>query len=284
VPHSHYTASFGLQWQEFRKTQLDSYTRTTISRDRLTRILGGNMAVVRGKKVLEVGCGAGRFTEVLLEAGAWVLAVDSSDAVKANRLNCGGHANYFVCQGDVTKMPLAGGRFDIVLCVGMIQHTPDPEATIGGLCSQLRPGGMLAIDHYTRGRSLRASRRVLRLLLTRMPPKAALWVCRGICGLLWPLHDVLWRGRSHWRVNRLRQAFVRLSPVVDYHETYPQLSPELLREWALLDTHDTLTDHYKHFRNTEEIELCLRKCGMQDVVTTYAGNGVEARARRPVGT
>jgi len=55
----------------------------------------------------------------------------------------------------------------------------------------------------------------------------------------------------------------------------------LLAEWAILDTHDTLTDYYKHERTIEQIEECLRACGMIDVTAYYGGNGIEARATRP---
>src|SRR6476469_8334734 len=58
VASSKYATGFGLQWNQFRKTQLDSYTHTTISHDRLTQALGGNLEILRGKAVLEVGCGA----------------------------------------------------------------------------------------------------------------------------------------------------------------------------------------------------------------------------------
>jgi protein-L-isoaspartate O-methyltransferase len=69
VGSSNYASAFGLQWNRFQRTRLDSYTGTTISRDRLTGALGGSLDVVRDKSVLEAGCGAGRFTEVLLFAG-----------------------------------------------------------------------------------------------------------------------------------------------------------------------------------------------------------------------
>ena len=49
---------------------------------------------------------------------------------------------------------------------------------------------------------------------------------------------------------------------------------------ALLDTHDTLTDRYKHLRSGKEIAVNLAVCGMTDIHTAYAGNGVEARARK----
>ncbi len=55
VNSKNYASAFGRQWQTFRQTQLDSYTGTTISRDRLTRCLGGSLDIVRGKSVLEVG-------------------------------------------------------------------------------------------------------------------------------------------------------------------------------------------------------------------------------------
>jgi hypothetical protein len=93
------------------------------------------------------------------------------------------------------------------------------------------------------------------------------------------MHTFLWKHQEQFPC--IRKAFLRVSPVVDYHDAYPQIGPDLLRTWALLDTHDTLTDYYKHLRSKDEIEACLRNCGMIDIETTHAGNGVEARARKP---
>ena len=79
---------------------------------------------MRGKNVLEVGCGAGRFTEVMLAAGARVFACDLSSAVEANYANCNSWPEYFVCQADargirgeifhghLREAPLADGLVD----------------------------------------------------------------------------------------------------------------------------------------------------------------------------
>ena len=83
-------------------------------------------------------------------------------------------------------------------------------------------------------------------------------------------------------IGQVRRYFLRISPVVDYQDAYPELGQKLLREWALLDTHDTLTDVYKHMRSKEEIEDHLKRCGMVDLEVYYGGNGVEARARKPM--
>jgi hypothetical protein len=63
----------------------------------------------------------------------------------------------------------------------------------------------------------------------------------------------------HKRVSgsRLRSLVYRVSPVLTHYRTYPQLSDELQRQWALLDTHDSLTDYFKHFRTRGQIQRLL---------------------------
>src|SRR5262245_40355278 len=67
VGHDGYATAFGRQWQRYRRTQLDSYTGCSYSRQRLERCLGNPLDTLRGKTVLECGSGAGRFTELLLQ-------------------------------------------------------------------------------------------------------------------------------------------------------------------------------------------------------------------------
>ncbi|HJQ32176.1 MAG TPA: class I SAM-dependent methyltransferase [Pyrinomonadaceae bacterium] len=281
VDSANYAAGFGLQWNAFRKTQLDSYTGTNISRDRLTRCLGGPLELLRGKTVLEVGCGAGRFTELMLGAGARVFACDLSLAVEANFENCRGFGpeSYQVCQADVRRLPFAPGTFDFVVCLGVIQHTPDPEETIAALARQVRPGGTLVIDHYSYDYPRNFLQRNLRRLLIRLPARVAKPLALAVARSLLPVHRLMWKNpRGLWR---LRAPLLRHSPLIDYRAAYPQLGEELLSQWSLLDTHDTLTDYYKHLRTPEEIEACLRSCGLVSVEVARGGNGVEARGRMP---
>lgn len=284
VSSTNYAAAFGSQWKAFRRTQLDSYTHTTITRDRLQRCLGGLLDVLRGKMVLEAGCGAGRFTELLLESGASVFACDLSDAVEANYENCRGFPGYFCCQADIARLPVRPGQFDYVVCLGVIQHTPDPEQTLQSLARHLKPGGVLVIDHYTGKILLRATQAALRWFLLKRSPRFTLRFCAGLVGALWPFHRLCWRAGSP--TNRpwayLRAAFLHFSPVIDYHYSYPQLGEQLLKTWAILDTHDALTDCYKHTRTLEEIAATLRSLGLIEVSASHGGNGIEARAKRPI--
>ncbi len=60
VPADTYASSFGFQWNTFRTTQLDSHTGLPISRERLIKESRWTLADLAGKRVLDVGCGAGR--------------------------------------------------------------------------------------------------------------------------------------------------------------------------------------------------------------------------------
>ena len=284
MPDGGYANAFGLQWNAFRRTQLDSYSGTTISRDRLTRCLGGSLEPLRGASVLEVGCGAGRFTEVLLEAGARVFASDLSSAVEANRANCGASPGYFVCQADVMSLPIAPQAFDFVIALGMVQHTPSPEKTIAALASAVRPGGLLVLDHYraldpmTRLLTPLMPRTILRAILLRLPESVGFRATDGIVRLLLPAHRALWRRGPV--VDRIRAVWRRVSPVFDYYDSFPELG-EARADWARLDTHDGLTDYYKHRRSPAEVARALSASGLEVLDSRAGGNGVEARARRP---
>lgn len=269
-------AAFGWQWKQFQRSQLDSYTGTTISRDRLTHCLGGSLEAVRGKTVLDAGCGAGRFTEVLLDAGARVVATDISSVVEASYANCGTSRGYFICQADLLDLPVAPRSFDVVICLGVVPHMPDPDRTIAALAGYVKPGGLLAIDHDSRAYPAPSSRRLLRALLLRMPPERARYVALGITRTLLPLHRALWHRRRGF--GRVRRYLARVSPVVDYYDTYPELGPELAKR-ALLETPVALTDRFQHVRDPEEIRAILSSLGLRDVEVWPAGKRVEARAR-----
>jgi SAM-dependent methyltransferase len=279
VDSADYASGFGLQWIAFRKTQLDSYTGTTISRDRLRRCLGGSLEVLQGRSVLEVGCGAGRFTELMLAAGARVFACDLSQAVEANYENCRHWPDYFVCQADARRLPVEPHSFNFVICLGVIQHTPSPEETIAALARYVKPGGTLVIDHYSLEYQQNFLQRNLRRLFIRLPAPIAKPLALGLARSLLLLHRLTWKNRRG--VRRLRALLLKYSPLVDYHDAYAELGEQLLSEWSVLDTHDTLTDYYKHLRTREQIEACLRLCGLVEPEVSYGGNGVEARARMP---
>src|SRR5262249_29877700 len=137
-----YATSFGFQWNTHRKAQLDSCSGVPISADRLFGATGWNRDL-SGECILEAGSGAGRFTEVLLSTGARVFSLDYSSAVDANEANNGAAPNLTLMQADILNLPLRPGAFDRVLCIGVLQHTPDPARAFASLAARVKPGGQL---------------------------------------------------------------------------------------------------------------------------------------------
>lgn len=271
-----YAAAFGSQWLRYRRTQLDSQSGLTLSADRAARCLGPQLwNHLEGAMLLEAGCGAGRFTEVLVDRGAHVTSIDLSLAVDANVENVPIGDRHRVAQADLAALPFSPQQFDIVFCLGVLQHTPSPEATMTTLFSHVRPGGWLVIDHYVKTwRWYTRTAPLFRLWLRRLPAERGMRATERLVDVFRPMHL---RASS-----RLTRALVnRVSPVTVYDHALPELPSDLQREWALLDTHDSLTDWYKHRRTPDQLRRALADLGATEIWCAAGGNGIEARARRP---
>src|SRR5574337_518636 len=195
VPADNYASGFGLQWKLHAATQLDSRNGTNLSQ---TRFFAETRwpRDLRGKLVLEVGSGAGRFTEQAASTGATVVSLDYSTAVEANFATNGHLPNVLIAQADLYRMPVRPRSFDRVVCLGVIQHTPDPERSFQALARQPRSGGALAIDVYRRPRGwarLRKTRYWVRPLTRRIPAERLyLWTKRYVAAM-WPLARMIRR-------------------------------------------------------------------------------------------
>lgn len=101
----------------------------------------------RGKTVLEGGCGGGQHTAILARVAKSVTAVDLNTTEIAKARNAGATNIRFV-DADLGKMDL-GEQFDVVICVGVIHHTDDPDASFRTLYRHTKPGGRLIIWTYS---------------------------------------------------------------------------------------------------------------------------------------
>jgi len=275
-----YADAFGAQWKRYRLTQLDSFTDVSITEERMRRCLGEDLwQKLGGKHVLECGCGAGRFTEILLQRGALVTSFDLSDAVEANQLSFPQSSTHLIAQADILQLPFAPRQFDVVFCLGVIQHTPSPESTLRTLAEHVNPGGSLIIDHYTYTLSeFTKISAVLRPFFKRLPPATGLQWTEQIVNTLLPLHKLVRRFR--WAQALLS----RISPIICYYHIYPHLSDEMQYQWALVDTHDSLTCWFRRFRTCSQIERLMKSLGFEEIACWYGGNGVEARGKRPASS
>ena len=275
VPQSNYADNFGMQWNHFRKTQLDSHSGYPISSERFWKATGWPPEAMKDKWVLDVGCGAGRFAEVALRVGANVVALDYSSAVDACHENLKNHPNLHVVQGDIYSLPFAPGSFDYVYSLGVLQHTPDVEAAFAALPPMVRPGGALCTDYYwKRFRTLMHAKYLFRPI-TRHVSQAKLFAF-----LEKSVPAMLATSRALARVPMVGRGLKRIVPVADYTGIFP-LSEQQLHEWGLLDTFDMLAPTYDNPQTVATVRRWMENAGLVDVEVLHAAHLV-ARGRKPM--
>ncbi len=274
VPESNYADNFGMQWNAFRLTQLDSHSGQPISAKRFWKASGWRPEELKGQWVVDVGCGAGRFAEVALQAGARVIALDYSSAVDACYANLGGHPNLHVVQGDIYALPFSSRSFRFVYSLGVLQHTPNVAGAFAALPPMLAPNGRLVVDVYwKRLRSVLHAKYALRPITKRLQKPELFSALKRAVPALLATSQMLGRMPGVGRVLR------RLVPVADYTGVYP-LTQEQLKEWALLDTFDMLAPLYDSPQSSATLRRWLEGAGLSDVEVFHEGHLV-GRGRRP---
>ena len=110
-------------------------------------------ARISGKEVLDVGCGGGILSESMAVAGAKVLGIDMGEeplrVAELHTLETGVEVEY----RQITVEQLADERpdsFDVVTCMEMLEHVPDPGSVIDACARLVRPGGYLFLSTLNR--------------------------------------------------------------------------------------------------------------------------------------
>lgn len=274
VHTENYAKNFGFQWNKFARAQPDSYSGHPISRERFFRTTGWKPEDMQDKNVLDVGCGAGRFTEVALSTGANVVALDYSNAVNACRKNLQQYSNLIVVQADIYSMPFKPECFDFVYCLGVLQHTPNVRKAFMVLPKHLKRGGKLVVDVYPKLLlNILWPKYWLRPLTKRIPQKSLFIIVEALVKYLFPVSLAI--GQIPLIGRKLRYVI----PVANYEGIYP-LSKEQLKEWAVLDTFDMLSPKYDQPQSLDALRFWFEQAGMSEIEIFRSGFNV-GRGTKP---
>lgn len=272
VPEVNYADSFGLEWNVHARTQYDKTSGTHASETRFFEETGWPRSL-EGQILIEAGSGSGRFTEQALSTGATVLSLDYSRAVEANYASNGHHENLLLVQGDLFRMPFPRDYVDRVFCLGVLQHTPDPEGALRSIAEHVRPGGELVADIYLKSLTeyLLNTKYWVRPLTRRIAPEKLYRLTSRYVDFMWPL-----AGRVR-RIPKIGNSLNWRLLVADYGHITD--NDDVLREWARLDTFDMLSPRYDKPARVRTAQRWCHEMGLTaEVKRGY--NGIEIHARR----
>ncbi len=249
-----YVKNFGKQWRDYNSTQIDSLNDFTVSYDYLNKVLFNNIAYIKGKNVLEIGCGAGRFTEHLVKYADECVSVDLSTAIFYNISK--NIKNLKLIKADLNKL-IPNKKFDVVICRGVLQHTPSPNKSIIKLFDFIDTDGHIFFDYYKRPK------------LGYFHPKYLIW--RNI------IPKILKYEKFESLLNRnikkllyyrkiIKKIFFNLEfiadliiPIWEFKPKQYNLNNDQLEKWAILDTLDGIYAKYDFPKSNKELIKILKK-------------------------
>jgi 2-polyprenyl-3-methyl-5-hydroxy-6-metoxy-1,4-benzoquinol methylase len=268
VDPDNYAQSFGFQWHRYSRTQLDQ--GDVRESDHHFRIKTGlTPENLRGKLVLDVGCGMGRFAEVATRWGARVIGIDLSAAAEMAARNLADR-DFVAFQADVFALPFAPESFDLIYSLGVLHHTPDCEQAVKVLKKYLKPGGTLAVWLYSGYNKWYRFSDFWRKYTHKMAPKRL----HGMLKIAVPVLYNLNRG-------------LRAIPVVGksvagvVHHVFPvnrQTDPEA----RVLDTFDWYSPKFQSKHTYEQVFRWFEDMGLEDL--HVAEVPISVRGRAPVKT
>jgi 2-polyprenyl-6-hydroxyphenyl methylase/3-demethylubiquinone-9 3-methyltransferase len=115
----------------------------------IEQVVGG----IAGKRVLDVGCGGGILAEAMAAKGAQVLGIDLADkplkVAVLHKLESGASVEYRLVAAEqlAEEMPEA---LDVVTCMEMVEHVPDPASTVAACARLAKPGGWVVLSTINR--------------------------------------------------------------------------------------------------------------------------------------
>lgn len=268
-----YAENFGKQWKEYRDLQIDSINNFSISKDYLLDLTFNDLKNFKNKNVLEIGSGAGRFTEIIVNNCKFCISVDLSSAIFHNVSK--GKSNLILVKSDFLKL-IPNNFFDVVICRGVLQHTKSPKDSINKLYDFVKTDGFVYFDIYKKP------------FLGRLNPKYIFWrpLIRNL--ISYEKAEKILKKRVKVLI-KIKEFLIKyivfkksISDVIIpiwYYKGELNLSNNELEKWAILDTLDGLFAHYDQPMSNKEVILLLKKNNIELISNNKVRNFFKSKKK-----
>lgn len=185
---------FGDEWSRFTQEHLDAEVREQIFSDYFS--LFDWAALPTGAVGADIGCGSGRWAQVVAPRVGHLVLVDASpEALAVAKANLGGVPNASFLNASVGALPIDDASLDFAYSLGVLHHVPDTMAAIAAVSTKLKTGAPFLVYLYyafdNRGLAYRALWRVsdgIRRVVSRLPHSLRYLVSQTIAAFVyWPL-------------------------------------------------------------------------------------------------
>ena len=251
-----YTINFGKQWRDYRDVQIDSINNFKISRDYLLKMLFNNLSIIKDKTILEIGGGAGRFTEYFSEYCKECVSIDLSSSVYYNISK--NQKNTQIIKADFNIL-IPNKKFDIIFCRGVLQHTKYPLKSLLKIHTFVKNDGFVFFDIYKMPK------------IGYLHPKYFFWRPLFKSFISYEkLESFLKKNIKH--LLRIKRTFKKIFfnsdfvsdciiPVWDYKDKL-HINDDLLEQWSIMDTLDGIYAKYDYPQSNKKIINYLNKNGI----------------------
>lgn len=238
-----YVDTFSFEWRKFHDVQIDILNATDESEKTFHGKTGWTPGDLKGKLVLDVGVGAGRFAEVVSRWGGEVVGIDLSFAVDAAFENIGRRENVHIVQADLFHLPFVASRFEAMYSIGVLHHTPDTRKAFESVVPLLKKGGEFAVFVYAYGHYSHFSD-TWRKITTRVPYRF-LYYLTALSVPLYYIYQIPWIG-------------------LGFRFVFP-MSRHPNPRWRWLDTFDWYTPKFQHKHTWPDVYRWYRENGFVDI-------------------
>lgn len=150
-----YTKSFGYQWNKWSLLQFDShnidkpYENFSLNMfEKITNIKDNNL----NKTVIaDIGCGPGRFLEIIRQKNALAIGIDLSDSVEAAGEIFASDSDVLICQADALNLPLKTESIDGIFSIGVLHHSNNAKRGFEEMVRACKRGGDISVSLYSPG-------------------------------------------------------------------------------------------------------------------------------------
>lgn len=252
---SYSTGNFSKLREKHATLQMDSRNNTTERRDIILDRTKWTPEFFEGKTVLECGCGAGPDTETLLSFGARVVSVDLAGLDIAKE-NIGANDNVTFVQASILDLPFKKKSFDIVFCHRVIQHTPDPEATLDHILQYVKDDGAVFVHSYARTFvQMFRWKYALRPITKRMDPEKLYNFIKSYARPAFKFTNFMRKIPGGRYFNFFFVPFLNYRHV----KSFERMSDEEMIEYGIHDTFDALSPAYDSPLSAKTLDKYARK-------------------------